>query len=357
MGKLKLKRTSEEQAAHELHKAQKRARKAEKRRRPTAGSLSDEDDRPPTKRRADGLNVGQDYVFDEDEFLAEESYRSHKPDYDYIQAQVEEERFREKLWGALGDDERMDTVEASMNAYAHIPRRWRGGGMDKMDDEIDVDPQMMEDEDYAEWMRAAMWRKKHAAEHAEQEQQKAERAARLERERKLKEETAKLEKVESERRRQRRNEAERRRWADARAQYETRWTLLLGGVDASQPLDDELTFGSIPWPVLITEVGPTLDAKGKGKSKAALELEDLTSEAISSFLLPGGKPAESLTIDKEVIKKERRDKLRETMLRFHPDKFEGRIMHRVRASDKVIVRDAVGRVARAINGLLAGKDH
>ena len=86
------------------------------------------------------------------------SHRAHKPDYDRIQAEVEEERFREKLWGAMGDDERLDSVEASLNSYAHVPRRWRGGGMERMDDELDTDPRYMEDEEYAEWIRARMWR-------------------------------------------------------------------------------------------------------------------------------------------------------------------------------------------------------
>lgn len=158
MGKLKLKRTPEEQAAHDLRKAQRQARKASKRRRMAVDDALDDDDRLHKKRRADDTFAEHEYVFDEDDFTPYQSHRSHKPDYDYIQAQVEEERFREKLWGAFGEDERLDTVEASMNSYAHIPRRWRGGGMDRMDDELDIDPQMMEEEDYAEWVRASMWR-------------------------------------------------------------------------------------------------------------------------------------------------------------------------------------------------------
>lgn len=157
MGKLKLKRTPEEQAAHDLRKAQKRARKAAKRRHRNVDDLS-EDDEPRKKHRATYPDGNNDFVFDEDELSAGPSYPAHKPDYDYIQAQVEEERFREKLWGAFGEDERLDSVEANLNGYAHVPRRWRGGGMDRMDDELDIDPQMMEEEDYAEWVRAAMWK-------------------------------------------------------------------------------------------------------------------------------------------------------------------------------------------------------
>ena len=159
MGKLKLKRTPEEQAAHDLRKAQKRARKAAKHhRRTNVDSLSDEDE-PRKKRRTGSFsNVTQEYYVDDDEPAAGPSHRAHKPDYEYIRAQVEEERFQEKLWGAFGDDERLDSIEAGLNSYAHIPRRWRGGGMDRIDDELDIDPQMMEEEDYAEWVRAAMWK-------------------------------------------------------------------------------------------------------------------------------------------------------------------------------------------------------
>ncbi|THG95368.1 hypothetical protein EW026_g6269 [Hermanssonia centrifuga] len=351
MGKLHLKRTPEEQAARDLRKARKAARKAMKRSRPAdlSGQERSRSASPPRRRSYFSYGEGSTK-------RAEHELPGHKPDYDYIKAQVEEERFREKMWGAFGDDERLDSVEATLNSYAHVPRRWRSGGMERMDDELDIDPQMMEEEDYAEWVRASMWRKKHAAEHAEQELKKAERAARLEREKALREETARMEKAEEERRRQRRSEKERLRWVDARDAYEIRWKDLLGITDEQQDAQQELRFEDIPWPVMVIDVGPSLDKKGKGRAEeVTVDLEDLTVEAISAFLLPGGRIAENTTSDRDVVKKERRDKLRETMLRFHPDKFEGRILHRVHERDKERVRDAVGRVARAINELLVEK--
>lgn len=158
MGKLRLKRTPEEQAAHELRKAQKRARKATKH-RSTDQYLDDDVEREPKKRRTGSSSQQYDYVFDEDfPDEAGPSHRDHKPDYDYIYAELEENRFREKLCGAFDDDERLDSVEARLNSYAHIPRRWRGGGMERMDDELGMEPQMMEEEDYAEWVRAGMWK-------------------------------------------------------------------------------------------------------------------------------------------------------------------------------------------------------
>lgn len=161
-GKLRMKRTPEEQAAHDVRKTSKAARKAAKKaRRSRSRSPSSRDKR----RRTDNSN----YVFEweEEQFVSNHSttssgehssHRQPKPDWDYVHAQVEEERFRDKLWGALEDDERLDGVEARMNSYAHIPRRWRGGGMDRMEDDMTIDPQFMEDEDYAEWVRLGMWR-------------------------------------------------------------------------------------------------------------------------------------------------------------------------------------------------------
>ena len=155
MGKLHMKRTPAEQAEHDLRKARKAARKAAKRARRHAGSSDDEGEGSSyAKRQRTAEAHGGD--FDEDRDLP--AGHAHKPDQDYIYAQVEEERFREKMWGAFEDDERLDSVEARFNNYAHIPRRWRSGGMDRMDDEMNVDPQMMEEEDYAEWVRANMWK-------------------------------------------------------------------------------------------------------------------------------------------------------------------------------------------------------
>lgn len=158
--KLRLKRTPAEQAEHDLKKARKAARKAAKRKLRHADDDERDDDELKRRRRTD-----EDVYDDSDSQHGPQSaasssgsHRAHKVDYDYIQAQVEEERFHEKLWGAMGDDERLDSVEASLNSYAHIPRRWRGGGMERMDDELCTDPLHMEDEDYAEWVRAGMWR-------------------------------------------------------------------------------------------------------------------------------------------------------------------------------------------------------
>lgn len=171
-------------------------------------------------------------------------------------------------------------------------------------------------------------RRKHAAEHAEQERKKAERAARKERERTLREETTRTEKEEAERRRLRRREKEYKMAVEARERYETLWKDLLAG-----KVDRELRVQDVPWPVLVTDIS----------------VDTLSVEAVSSFLLSDSRPADS---DGDT-KKERKDKLRETMLRFHPDKFEGRVLRRVHEADRERVRECAGKVARVVNELLA----
>ncbi len=74
---------------------------------------------------------------------------------------VEEENFQEKLWDALREDERLDGIEAGLNEYAYIPRRWRGVSSRDSPEIVDGlgdDPNLMNDDEYAEWMRTGMWR-------------------------------------------------------------------------------------------------------------------------------------------------------------------------------------------------------
>jgi len=187
-----------------------------------------------------------------------------------------------------------------------------------------------------------MWRKKHAAEHAEQVRKQQEHAARLAREETIREETRRLEKEAEEERKRKRREKEYRRWADARERYETQWKELLAPVAAEGP-EKQLKFMDVPWPVF----PPDLSAHSSGYH---LDLEAITAEAIATFLLPAERFAQKP--QDSVLKKERRERLRETMLRFHPDKFEGRILGRVAERDRERTKEAVAKVAVALNTLL-----
>lgn len=109
-----------------------------------------------------------------------------------------------------------------------------------------------------------------------------------------------------------------------------------------------LTFGDIPWPLFSAHI-----AKRKAPDNDLLiRVEEITPEAISTFLLPDV-DVHSGAAKSDDVSRRNRDKLKETLLRFHPDKFEGRFMHRVPASDIESVREAVGQVARALNVLMS----
>jgi hypothetical protein len=64
--------------------------------------------------------------------------------------------------GAFEDDERLDSLEARFNDFAHVPDRWRSGGRvlgrSVIEGDDMADPQHMNEDEYAEWIRAGMWR-------------------------------------------------------------------------------------------------------------------------------------------------------------------------------------------------------
>jgi len=146
-----------------------------------------------------------------------------------------------------------------------------------------------------------------------------------------------------------RRENKRRRWEQAGEVYERRWMALL--VRESAEGGAELGFDDIPWPVYEAH-----------SPKLSQSIDMLSPEAISAFIgflsgttspdSGGRENSRGEVPDKD--KKDRKDKIRETMLRFHPDKFEGRLLGRVKGGDeKEKVREGVGMVVRALNRMMA----
>lgn len=134
-------------------------------------------------------------------------------------------------------------------------------------------------------------------------------------------EAARVLKAEEDARKHRREERRRKRQVDARDTYDRHWVELLN----SKSVD--LGFGDIPWPV-----------------QGWMDSSQVTAETISAFLFPSGSNDGRGRTRKEV--------LREEMLRFHPDKFEGRVMRRVRSEDRDSVREGANAVARAVMRLM-----
>lgn len=112
---------------------------------------------------------------------------------------------------------------------------------------------------------------------------------------------------------------------------------------------DPLTFMDIPWPHF-----PSFSpAVGGNTTYHTHRIEDFTEESISKFLTVLTSKSVRLAADADKSEdKVRKDKLRETMLRFHPDKFEGRVMQRVSITDRDRVREAVGQIVRVLNTLM-----
>ncbi|KAH0827520.1 hypothetical protein J3R83DRAFT_4233 [Lanmaoa asiatica] len=101
--------------------------------------------------------------------------------------------------------------------------------------------------------------------------------------------------------------------------YESRWTAITA---STEPLG----FRDIPWPLLATRT----------------RVEDLAPENITNFLLH---PVHSSNHS-------RRERIRTALLRWHPDRFR-RILNRVVDSERSVVEEGVGVIARCLNELLA----
>lgn len=121
---------------------------------------------------------------------------------------------------------------------------------------------------------------------------------------------------------------------DAWTIYESRWNLLNMTARSPTPLGNsrehpsrvQLAFTDIPWPV-------TQPPRSK---------YDLTSAALSDFFLSRHLPVGRAT----------KERLRDALLRWHPDRFEGRYLDKIRPQDREDVIEGVGIVVRYLNSTL-----
>ena len=161
MTKIKFKRNAEEEAQYQARKNIRRERKRKREHYHADSSKQHRSDDPsskPTRKWASS---------DEEQDFEPKPSGSRGPSYEALQAEIEERRFREKMFDALGDDERIDELEARFNHFTHIPDRWKpsGSGKEKVraqmyegDEYLKVDPNALDDEEYAEWIRIGMYR-------------------------------------------------------------------------------------------------------------------------------------------------------------------------------------------------------
>jgi hypothetical protein len=372
MPKLRLKRTPQEEAARQWRK-QKRKGDNYNGQGADIGGASTSTSTTRKRRRTHSTSWETRPWASSDE---EPEVTPPASPYDAVHNE-EEQQFREKMFDALQDDDYLDSLEARLNDFAHVPGRWRSDQGSKhnallnggygMDDIFQLDPQGMDDEEYTEWIRLGMYRfvcviysipyidlrtvsrRTHAKEHAEREQKRALKAARRAEEKARRAETKRLEKVSEEHRIRKKLEREIRRNEIARTEYDLRWTQLsCRGSDVGlNGRDTELKFSDIPWPILVAY------PEERNRSLAGLRpvtLKDLTAKDISDFLF--GTSSASTANAPEAEKKQRKETLKETFLRFHPDKFEGRFIKRIHRDERDVVKEAIGQVVRALNSLM-----
>ena len=133
---------------------------------------------------------------------------------------------------------------------------------------------------------------------------------------------------------------EEARWTDeeralrrAWEEYDKAWERLTSSIRPVKTFTFrkvKFTFGDVPWPTLSQPAG-------------AVDLENITGPAIANFLLhPHREPQKS-----------RKEKLRDAVLRYHPDKFDGRILPRVIDEDKARVQKGVEMVMKCLNELMS----
>jgi len=154
MGKLHLKETPEERAERKWRKRRKAERRAAHKSHSHTQESGSQREQREQWEEAGGGRDGED----DEGWMPPEG--STKIDVDQVRAEVEERLFREKLFDAMGDDydHRLDGVEAQMNAYSHVPNRWKNSDGRNRFDDPSVDPNQMSDDEYAEWLRMGMYR-------------------------------------------------------------------------------------------------------------------------------------------------------------------------------------------------------
>ena len=135
MSKLRLKETPEERERRKAKEERKAARRKQKRGPDLLFNYENDVggrkwmlSEPIVYRTPQ--DVGLSYDIEENGPTASPSHAKSSQDYQRsdshgrIRQELEEANFRAKLFDAMGDDERLDSIEARFNAY-HVPDRWK----------------------------------------------------------------------------------------------------------------------------------------------------------------------------------------------------------------------------------------
>ena len=102
-------------------------------------------------------------------------------------------------------------------------------------------------------------------------------------------------------------------------EHEKRWSRI--------PTLDILSWHSFPWPML----------------KQPSEPEQLTYIEIQAYVLSPHQPGD----------KSSKERIKDYLRKWHPDRFETKVLPRVREDDREMVKEGAGAVARHLNKLLS----
>jgi hypothetical protein len=315
MSKLRLKETAlerEERLAKERRAAHKKAKRGPDLHFDYANEISERHWRlsEPTIYRTPE-DLGTSYDTNERGTSSGQPGRAGVKDYERIQKELEEANFRAKLFDAMQDDEPLDSMEARFNAY-RVPERWANTGTKTQEN-----PDYMDEDEYAEWIRRGMWERRHKQEVEEQQRREREREERKAQEKKQRRNQARLE---EENRRAKRERATRIA-SKTFDQYLYSWAALTSN-SSSQRI---ITFKDIPWPM----------------NPPPHSASDVTGEAISSFLL-----SESHSANRP-----RKQRIRDALLIYHPDRFDKWVSMIADDEEKATARGIAGEIVRILNSL------
>ncbi|GAA5975007.1 hypothetical protein JCM11641_006800 [Rhodosporidiobolus odoratus] len=331
------------------------ARASRKSRRKHRRDREQESLTPPRHRPAASSQsvTPDDWGFDESSLPPEQAHKRTRTDDEFFESLADAEQqdqgvgyFEEELFSR-----QMPTYNSyygsAAGAAAGFEKGSTGNHLAQMDEE-----------EYAEYVRAGIWRMRHKEELERQERAAKEKKVKEEREKKEnekrnREERERIRKLE-ERRKQKNKEEEE----GAQRRYEEGWKRLQQPAPASAssaaptatPTDNfqpsssskpptpyPLRFTDFPWPLFPPLALPPLSWP---------QVSDFTAPAISTFLLPDSLPSEK---HKAV--------LRQAVLAYHPDRFE-RLVGRI-PEEKEDVRERVRelglRVSQVLNELMKAR--
>ncbi|BGP18594.1 hypothetical protein JCM10213_002118 [Rhodosporidiobolus nylandii] len=295
---------------------------------------------PRNPPKASSSVAAGDWGFDESALPPEQAYKRTRTDDEFYEALADAE-VQDQGVGFYEDElysRQMPTYSSyygsAAGAAAGVAPGSKGNYLAQMDED-----------EYAEYVRAGIWRMRNKEELERQERAAKQKKEQEERQRREKEkldreERERIRKLEERRKRKSKEEEE-----GALRRYEEAWKKLQAAPPPSAPSSSAepsqapppsafpLRFTDFPWPLFPPIALPPLSWPA---------VTDLTAPAISSFLLPDSLPAEK---HKAV--------LRQAILAYHPDRFQ-RFVSRI-PEEKEDVRERVRelglRVSQVLNEL------